>query len=278
MAADASGGKTDEGKADTMSTVPKELPLQLLKKITKVFSDEQILGRNVSGRLYKGIMEDGEVIVVKKFSEFHSALRRKLLFMSLQEHLYEESSSIDWETRFKIIKGICQGLLFLQSNHILHFNLHPRNILLDNNMQPKIADSVNSRLRGIEQARRNTSRSKGSFVYMDPRYSYSGVTSRMTDIYSIGLLILEISAGVKECPFFDPLTAGKFVDSVRENWKDECIALEYPELDKDCIHQIRACVKIGLECVNLDEFKRPNCQHKYLYYCCGPYLFITKHF
>jgi serine/threonine protein kinase len=69
------------------------------------------------------------------------------------------ASRPDWKTCFEIIKGICQGLRYLHKEMdrpIVHLDLHPTNILLDENMVPKITDFGLSRLFGEEQTRINT--------------------------------------------------------------------------------------------------------------------------
>jgi serine/threonine protein kinase len=72
------------------------------------------------------------------------------------------AKKMDWDTRFKIIKGICQGLAFVHSINVVHMDLKPENILLDDNMVPKIADFGLSRLFGQEQTRMNTQNVVGS--------------------------------------------------------------------------------------------------------------------
>ena len=67
-----------------------------------------------------------------------------------------------WDTRFKIIKGICKGLAFVHEINIVHMDLKPENILLDDKMVPKIADFGLSRLFGQEQTRMNTQNVVGS--------------------------------------------------------------------------------------------------------------------
>ncbi|VAH72043.1 hypothetical protein VPH35_049584 [Triticum aestivum] len=82
---------------------------------------------------------------------------------NLQKNLFEVSNDgMDWDTRFKIIKGIYQGLAFLHSINIVHMDLKPENILLDDKMIPKIADFGLSRLFGQEQTRMKTQNVVGS--------------------------------------------------------------------------------------------------------------------
>lgn len=67
-----------------------------------------------------------------------------------------ESNGMDWNTRFRIIKGICQGLLFLHKIPIVHMNLKPQNILLGDDMEPKIAEFSTSKLLGQKLIQLNT--------------------------------------------------------------------------------------------------------------------------
>lgn len=86
----------------------------------------------------------------------------QLLNLSWSLSSSDRSNSMAWGTCFKIIKGICNGLLFLHRIPIIHMDLKPENILLDDNMNPKIADFGLSRLFGQEQTRANTQNVVGS--------------------------------------------------------------------------------------------------------------------
>ncbi|XP_037472105.1 tyrosine-protein kinase JAK2-like isoform X2 [Triticum dicoccoides] len=310
MAAGFSRGKTDGGKTGAASAQRNELPLQLLRNITDQFSEERRLRTGAFGTVYKGILEDGEVIAVKILAENSPVARdrtfnnevqnlmalknenvlplvgccyegqKKVMIHngryiaadvyegllcyeylpkgSLQRNLFEVPKKMDWQTRFKIIKGVCKGLLFLHSIPIIHMDLKPENIWLDNYVRPKIADFGLSRLFGQEQTRMNTKNVVGSYGYIAPEYLYRGEISTMSDIYSLGVLIMETSTGEKNIPKQNEPSAREFIKNVRDNWNFWRIASEYGSLGPDCLEQIKACIDIGLECVEIDRRKRPS--------------------
>jgi len=70
----------------------------------------------------------------------------------LDKHVSDESSGLEWNMRYEIIKGICRGLHFLHESNIVHLDLKPQNILLDDTMMPKIADFGLSRLLGEQKS------------------------------------------------------------------------------------------------------------------------------
>ncbi|CAO2148445.1 unnamed protein product, partial [Urochloa humidicola] len=167
-----------------------------------------------------------------------------------------------WDTRFKIIKGICHGLHFLHKEldgPLVHMNLVPSSIWLDDNWEPKIADFGLSRLFGQEQTRMNTVNVKGHNGYMAPEYLYRGEISTMLDIYSLGMLILEITTREKNSGVSEDRSARKFVDNVHQNWDtDEQIIYKYQSLDPNGLQQVRVCIVIGIKCVEIDRNKRPS--------------------
>ncbi|XP_066333728.1 cysteine-rich receptor-like protein kinase 44 [Miscanthus floridulus] len=160
---------------------------------------------------------------------------------SLDKYLFAESNRIDWDTRFRVVQGICKGLYFLHKEMdqpVVHMDLKPENILLDDNMVPKIANFGLSRLFGQEQTRMNTQNIVGSFGYMAPEYLYTGEISTQSDIYSFGLLIIQISTGEKNIHNAEDKCGQKFID-IR-------------------LQQIKMCVEIGLQCVEHERKMRPS--------------------
>jgi len=167
-------------------------------------------------------------------------------------------SQRDWESRFKIVKGICQGLHFLHKSGILHMNLKLENIWLDETMVPKIMNVGLSGLFGQELTKSYTE--KESVGYMAPEYlSSNGKTSASCiDVYSLGVMIIQIATGDKICGNTDDPASRKYIDQTRRHWTAEHIAATYRPFDAECLHQVHVCIKTGLECVQIDERNRPS--------------------
>ncbi|KAM3215258.1 hypothetical protein ACQJBY_067311 [Aegilops geniculata] len=189
----------------------------------------------------------------------NGSLQQNLFGTKTAEAVSSAEPAIDWATRFKIIKGICQGLLFLHKLDIpiIHMDLKPENILLDENMVPKIADFGLSRVFGQEQTRLYTQTVVGSYGYMAPEYLYRGEISAQSDIYSLGLLILEISTGEQNCKDKNQPSARNFIDKVSKEWTLEHIASKYASLDTEGLHQVKICIELGLKCAEIDRRFRP---------------------
>uniref|UniRef100_A0ACD5UKA8 Uncharacterized protein n=1 Tax=Avena sativa TaxID=4498 RepID=A0ACD5UKA8_AVESA len=244
----ATGIKAQDSKPSL--ELPSELPYEFLKKITNDFSDERKISGSPFGTLYKGIVpDDGKVIAVKKLQEnaaipadrhlknryIQADVTESLLCyeylpnVSLKDNLFGIEAAeivspaqriIDWDRRFKIIKGICQGLCFLHKLDIpiIHMDLKPENILLGANNVPKIADFALSRVFGQEQTRLCTQTVVGSYGYMAPKYLYRGEISAKSDIYSLGLMIIEITTREENYPEDKQPSARKIIEKVHNTW------------------------------------------------------------
>ncbi|CAM0908699.1 unnamed protein product [Alopecurus aequalis] len=186
-------------------------------------------------------------------------LQDKLFGDKAAENVASAEPVINWDTRFKIIKGICMALQYLHKLDIpiIHMDLKPENILLDANMVPKIVDFALSRVFGQEQTRLCTQTVVASYGYMAPEYLYRGEISAESDIYSLGLMITEITTREKNCPEKDQPSARKFIDKVRNDWTMEYISSKYESLNPEGLKQVKACIEIGLKCVEVDRKFRP---------------------
>lgn len=188
------------------------------------------------------------------FSEYQ---RRVLCFEymeggGLDKHLYEESRGHDWPTRYKIIRGICEGLHYLHTGQkppIFHLDLKPANILLDNSLTPKIADFGLSRLFSQTHTHQ-TMATKGTLEYMPPEFKRQQYISEKFDVYSLGIIVKQIIAGPEGRHILDDEKAPS-VERVLANWRNR-IGMTPAD-----ISQLETCIKLALRCADVYKTNRP---------------------
>ncbi|CAN6865425.1 unnamed protein product [Brassica oleracea] len=274
--------------------------MHTIRTATDNFSSSNKLGQGGFGPVYKGKLLDGKEIAAKRLSsssdqgtgEFLNEIRlisklqhrnlvrllgyciegeEKLLiyeFMvnkSLDIFLFDSTLKleIDWAKRFDIIQGIARGLLYLHRDsrlRVIHRDLKVSNILLDEKMKPKISDFGLARMFQGTQYQDNTRRVVGTLGYMSPEYAWAGLFSEKSDIYSLGVLMLEIISGKKISRFsFGDGSKGLLAYA----WESWCETGGADLLDQDLtdscnIYEVARCVQIGLLCVQHEASDRPN--------------------
>ncbi|GLT56876.1 hypothetical protein SLA2020_298910 [Shorea laevis] len=128
---------------------------------------------------------------------------------SLDHFIFDQTRSklLDWPHRVNIIDGITQGLLCLHQDlqlRIFHRDLKASNILLDNNMNPEISDFGLARMFCGNQTEAKTRRVVGTYGYMSLEYALDGHFSIKSNVFSFGVLVLEIIGGKKNKGFSHP--------------------------------------------------------------------------
>ncbi|GKV51472.1 hypothetical protein SLEP1_g58125 [Rubroshorea leprosula] len=266
---------------------------------TNYFSTANKLGQGGFGPVYKGILHDGREVAVKRLStssgqgvtEFkneailiarlqHTNLVRLLGFCiqgdekiliyeympnkSLDSILFDvvKRKILNWKRRFVIIEGIAQGLLYLHKYsrlRVIHRDLKASNILLDNEMNPKISDFGMARIFGENESEENTTRVVGTYGYISPEYAFHGLLSIKTDVFSFGVLLLEIVSGRKINSHYHTEDHLNLTGFAWQLWtEDRGLELIDPTLDEFCPHdQILRCVHISLLCVQDHAVDRP---------------------
>ncbi|KAJ1685889.1 hypothetical protein LUZ63_017279 [Rhynchospora breviuscula] len=170
-----------------------------------------------------------------------------------------------WKRRFMIIEGICRGLLYLHRDsgkNIIHRDLKPENILLDRDMTPKIADFDLAKTFDIENTHENTEFVGGTFGYMAPELSRHRRFSTKSDVYSYGVMVLEILTGEKISEFEGSSHSMSLVDYVWQHWNAEAaLAVVDPYMSNEYQRdEVVKCIQVGLLCVQSDPMKRPSMQ------------------
>ncbi|XP_011016742.1 PREDICTED: G-type lectin S-receptor-like serine/threonine-protein kinase SD1-1 [Populus euphratica] len=280
-----------------------ELPQFEFSKIvnaTNNFSIKNKLGQGGFGPVYKGTLEDGQEIAVKRLSicsgqglkEFKNEVilinklqhrnlvkllgcsiqrEEKLLVYeympnkSLDSFLFDQTKSklLDWSKRFNIICGIARGLLYLHQDsrlRIIHRDLKSSNVLLDKDMNPKISDFGLARTFGGDQTEGNTNRVVGTYGYMAPEYATDGLFSVKSDVFSFGIMLLEIVTGKKSRGFYHPDNNLSLIGYAWKLWKEgKPLELVGGLADESWnLSEVMKCFHISLLCVQQYPEDRPS--------------------
>lgn len=162
---------------------------------------------------------------------------------SLDKYISDASRGLEWRVRYQIIKGICEGLHYLHGKRIVHLDLKPHNILLDDDMVPKITDFGLARCFGNAQTRSLITIITGTRGYMPPE-TYDQLITLKADIYALGVVIAEILTGEREIS----------LENVLQNWRHRLGTSEM------LLEQVRACAEISIACIEEEPSKRPDTQ------------------
>ncbi|CAI9280782.1 unnamed protein product [Lactuca saligna] len=273
--------------------------LKELHAATNNFNYDNKLGEGGFGSVYWGQLWDGSQIAVKRLKVFSNKaemefaveveilarVRHKNLLslrgycaegqerlivydympnLSLLSHLHGQHSSeslLDWSRRMTIAIGSAEGIVYLHNQatpHIIHRDVKASNVLLDSEFKAQVADFGFAKLIP-DGATHVTTRVKGTLGYLAPEYAMLGKASESCDVYSFGILLLEIASGKKPIEKVNATTRrsitewalplvceGKFSEIVDAKLKGEYVEQE-----------LKRVVVVGLICAHNQPEKRP---------------------
>lgn len=267
-----------------------------LRRATRSFSEK--FGGVSFGCVFKGILTDSTTIAVKRLDQVcqgekqfraevssigiiqHVNLVRLIGFCceggsrllvyehmpnkSLDLHLFQNMTTISWKSRYQIALGVARGLVYLHESCqdcIIHCDIKPENILLDASFTPKIADFGMAKILGRDFSRVLTTM-RGTAGYLAPEWICGIPITPKADVYSYGMVLLEIISGRRnsQAPcscgsdhgvYFPVLAAGKLLEGESGSLVDHML-----QDDVDLLEVQIAC-KVACWCIQDDEFNRP---------------------
>ncbi|PHT77177.1 Receptor-like serine/threonine-protein kinase SD1-6 [Capsicum annuum] len=273
--------------------------LSTIAKATNNFSIDVKIGEGGFGPVYKGKLE-GQEIAVKRLSrtstqgenEFKNEVlciaklqhrnlvkiigccvegEEKMLIYeylpngSLDSFIFDDTQNkvLDWPKRFHIINSIARGLLYLHQDsqlRIIHRDLKANNILLDKDMNPKISDFGLAKICEEDDNEAKTNRVVGTRGYLSPEYALQGLYSVKSDVFSFGILVLEIVSGKSNRRFSHP---DHYLNLLGHAWKiykeGRSIELLDERLSDTCSRsEVERSICVGLLCVQQCPEDRPS--------------------
>jgi hypothetical protein len=266
----------------------------IIKKL-EMLNEEHIIGCGGFGTVYKLAMDDGKVFALKRILKLNEGFDRffereleilgsikhrylvnlrgycnsptsKLLLYdylpggSLDEALHERGEQLDWDSRVNIIIGAAKGLSYLHhdcSPRIIHRDIKSSNILLDGNLEARVSDFGLAKLLEDEESHITTIVA-GTFGYLAPEYMQSGRATEKTDVYSFGVLVLEVLSGKRP-------TDASFIEKGLNvvGWLKFLISEKRPRdiVDPNCegmqMESLDALLSIATQCVSPSPEERP---------------------
>ncbi|KAJ8513222.1 hypothetical protein OPV22_003656 [Ensete ventricosum] len=137
---------------------------------------------------------------------------------TLESHLHGKRKPVmDWATRVKVAAGAARGIAYLHEDchpRIIHRDIKSSNILLDNNFEAQVSDFGLARL-AMDACTHVTTRVIGTFGYLDPEYASSGRLTEKSDVFSFGVVLLELITGQKPVDSTRPMGDESLVEWAR---------------------------------------------------------------
>ncbi|XP_031392615.1 G-type lectin S-receptor-like serine/threonine-protein kinase SD1-1 isoform X4 [Punica granatum] len=271
----------------------------MISQATNNFSHYNKIGEGGFGPVYKGQLPNGQEIAAKRLSETSrqglNEFKNEVMLIAKLQHrnlvkllgcciegeermlVYEympngsldtfifgtkRGSCLAWRRRLNIIVGIARGLLYLHRDSrltIIHRDLKASNMLLDSEMNPKISDFGMARTFAGDQLLEKTKRIVGTYGYMSPEYAVDGLFSVKSDVFSFGVLLLEIVSGKRNREFHHTDNHFNLLGHAWKLWIEgkahELIDARME--DSFPFSEVMRCIQVGLLCVQKRPEDRP---------------------
>lgn len=276
----------------------RNLTFAHLVEATNDFSAGSLIGSGGFGEVYKAKLEDGSIVAVKKLvrvtgqgdREFTAEMEtigkikhrnlvpllgyckvgeERILVYEYMKHgsldivLQTKSKILDWPARKKIAIGSARGLAFLHHScipHIIHRDMKSSNVLLDENLEARVSDFGMARLMNALDTHLSVSTLAGTPGYVPPEYYQSFRCTTKGDVYSYGVVLLELLSGKKPIDpleFGDNNLVGWAKNLLRENRSNDIFDPELLGGKKSGDPELYRYLKIACECLDDRPLRRP---------------------
>ncbi|CAN6443553.1 unnamed protein product [Victoria cruziana] len=273
--------------------------LKQINEATQNFDIDNKIGEGGFGSVYKGVLPDGRVIAVKQLSskskqgnkeflneicmistlqhpnlvKLHGCCTEGSQLMLVYEYLEnnslakalfgppEDKLKLNWPTRYNICTGVARGLAYLHEESmfkIVHRDIKSANILLDKKLNAKISDFGLAKLDEGNESHSNT-RIVGTIGYMAPEYAMRGHLTDKADVYSFGLMVLELVSGDSNSTYLPREKVGVLLERAYElKEKGNLLELVDPSLGKSYSkEEAMKMLSLALICTNQSPTLRP---------------------
>jgi serine/threonine protein kinase len=281
-----------------MNAGPKKISYYELLNATNNFEETQKLGQGGFGGVYKGYFKDSNSVAaikrisadsrqgIKQYSaevKIISQLRHRNLVKlngwchkkneliliyeympngSLDFHLFRGGSILPWDLRYNIALGLASALLYLQEEWekcVIHRDIKSSNIMLDSDFNTKLGDFGLARLMDHEKGSETTGVA-GTRGYLAPEYMDTGKARKESDIFSFGVVLLEIACGKKAIHHQELEGEVSLVEWVWELYglRNLIVAADPKLCGIFDVKQLECLLVVGLWCANPDNTSRPS--------------------
>ncbi|KAH0849607.1 LOW QUALITY PROTEIN: hypothetical protein HID58_096277 [Brassica napus] len=241
----------------------RKYTVEEIEEATSNFDESKKVGEGGYGPVFRGYLDHTSVafyvlMQLKEDHKFGILVYEYMAKGSLEDRLFMQGNTppISWQLRFRIAAEIATGLLFLHQTKpepIVHRDLKPANVLLDYNYVSKISDVGLARLvpavaENVTQYR--VTSAAGTFCYIDPEYQQTGMLGVKSDVYSLGIMLLQILTGKQ------PMGLTYYVEqAIEEGRLKDMLDPAVPDWPME---EAMSLAKLSLQCAELRRKDRPD--------------------